>query len=121
MGEYKIGATYGGAKFFSAFTTPMVDPRGSPIEYAEVIPLGNGKNLGVGWQKQTWHWASLTETQVEQVRALIGVVYVNIRLNTGSFGWFTGELVWPEREPEHDSNRELDLTVEIRKLVTYSP
>lgn len=121
MGDYKIGTSHAGLAAFSALTVPMADPRGEAMDYARYTELGNGSKLGTGWIQQTWHWGFMSEAQRNQLFNYVGVVYIYARKNSGSFGYFTGVLVWPEAEPEHYANRVIDITVEIRKLVEYTP
>lgn len=123
MGVYKIGTSYANMvnvdSLGSAF--PQSDPRGDPMEYADVVAIGDGTNRETGWLKQNWYWEILSESMRNALYAYVGSVYVYTRKNDGSFGYFTGILVWPEKEPEHYSNRVLKLSVELRKLVVYTP
>lgn len=121
MAEYKIGTSYAGMTYFSALTIPTADPRGDPMEYSNVVEIGNGTRKNLGWLRQMWHWDFLTEAQTSQLRAFLGSVYVTTRKNDGTFGVYTATLVWPEEEPEHYANRVLDITIELRKLVVYTP
>jgi hypothetical protein len=91
------------------------------MEYASVVTLGDGTTRNLGWLRQTWHWTMLSESMRNALYAYVGSVYVYTRKNDGSFGYYTGTLVWPEKEPEHLANRVLDLNIELRELVVYTP
>jgi hypothetical protein len=120
---YKIGTTAGNiAAIDTLFSSPRdCEPHGDPIDYAESVELGDGTRRGMGWLRQNWHWDFLSESMRNSLFALMGPVYICTRMNSGSFGYFTAELVWPQTEPEHYANRVLDLTIELRKLVSYTP
>lgn len=123
MGDYLIGTTYEGLAEVSGLGSSAMgtDPRGDPMEYSNVVTLGDGTARNLGWLKQTWHWDIMPEAQRNALYNYIGDVYIYTRENDGTFGYYTGELIWPEKEPEHFSNRVLDITIEIRKLVVYTP
>jgi len=119
--DYMIGTTYANLSYFRNLAIPMLPPRGDPMDYAKTVTLGDGTQRGVGWLRQSWHWDYLTEAQRNQLYNYIGDVFVWTRKNDGNFGLYTAELVWPDTEPEHYCNRVIDLTVELRKLVVYTP
>ena len=123
MGDYKIGTTYGNLTVVDGLGSadPRSDPRGDPMEYANVVTLGDGTTRNLGWLRQKWHWEFMSESMRNALYAYVGSVYVYTRENDGTFGYYTGTLVWPEKEPEHYSNRVLDVNVEIRELIVYTP
>lgn len=122
MGNYKIGTSYEGLALVTSLGTKEPrDPRGDPMEYSQPTTLGDGTIRNLGWLRQNWHFDILSESQRNALYALIGDVYVYTRKNDGTFGYFTGELVWPEKEPEHYSNFVKDLNIELRKLTVYTP
>ncbi len=121
--QYMIGTTAENIAAIDALFKRRQDcePRGDPMDYAEVVTLGDGTTLGQGWLKQTWHFDFVGEAYRNALYAYAGkAVYVRTRKNDGTFGYFTALFVWPEREPEHDADRVLDLTIELRKLVEYT-
>lgn len=120
---YKIGTSYGGLALLStlAGNERDRDPRGEPMEYSAPIKLGDGTIRNLGVLTQTWHWDFMSEARRNALYALVGSVYVYTRKNDGTFGYFTAKLIWPENEPEHFSNRVLDVDLILWKLQVYTP
>jgi hypothetical protein len=116
----KIGTTSGGMAYLSALSPAIREPLIDPMDYAETIELGDGTRQGQGWLMQNWHWDFVTEAQANKLRTYIGTVYVVTLENDGTTGTYSGTLVWPEKEPEHRSNRVLDLTIELRNLAVVT-
>lgn len=121
--DYWIGTTAGNIAAIDALFKRAQDtePRGDPMDYSRPTETGDGKRVGLGWLRQTWHFDFVGEAYRNALFAYVGPVYVKTRKNDGSFGYYTAELVWPETEPEHDADRVLDLNIELRKLVSYTP
>lgn len=121
--NYWIGTTAGNIAAIDALFKRSNDtePRGDPMDYAQYVETGAGTRVGVGWLRQIWHFDFVGEAYRNALFAYVGAVYVKTRMNDGTFGYFTGELVWPEQEPEHQADRVLDLNIELRKLVSYTP
>ena len=113
----KIGTTSGGMALLGALTPAITEPLVEPIDYAEMVELGDGTRQGLGWLTQRWHWDFLTEAQANKLRTYVGSVYVQTWNNAGSAATYAATLVWPEQEPEHRSARVLDLTIELRNMV----
>lgn len=121
--NYMIGTTAGNiAAIDGLFARPQdCEPRGLPMTYSRPVETGAGTRVSLGWLQQVWHFDFVGETYRNSLFSYVGPVYVRTRKNDGSFGYFTGLLVWPEEEPEHEADRVLDLNIELRQLVEYVP
>jgi hypothetical protein len=123
--EYKIGTTYGGLTNLEDMATPIPAPKHSLIEYSKPTILGDTTVRGLGWRRTTWHWDFLTQAQYTALRvlcaALSSFVYINTRKNDGSYQVYTATMIWPANEPEFVNNKLLDIDVEFRALLEYTP
>lgn len=118
--QYKAGANHGALTLFTAMNPTMNDPYAGPMDYSDPEEMADGSIRNLGWVQQPWHWDILSEAQANVVRALVGAANVYTLKNDGSLGEFTAVLQWPKKEPEHRSNKVLDLTVMLIKLVAYT-
>lgn len=126
--EYKIGATYAGMDYvenLGGSAGQHFAPEAYPIDYSEVVTLGNGMRRGLGWLTTKWHWGFLPIAQYNALKAfcagLASQVYIKTRNNDGTFGVYTAIMLWPEKEPERRAGRVLDVTIEFTKLIAYTP
>jgi hypothetical protein len=119
-----IGSTAGNIAAIDALfhTQRDCEPHGDPMDYSQPTDIASGARLGLGWLEQVWHWDFLSETFRNSLAAYANTtVYVHTRMNSGSFGYYTATLLWPEKEPEHVADRVLDLSITLRNLIGYTP
>ena len=119
-GVYKIGANHGALALLTALGTPVDDPRADSQDYSQPTPVGDGTVKNLGWLQQNWHWDIMTEAQATQLRSFIGACNILTRANSGTMTEYTAVMLWPKEEPEHYSNRVLDLTVKFIKMVVVT-
>jgi hypothetical protein len=119
--EYKIGTSYAGMVNLEEMTPAVFAPKHSLIVYSKPVNTGDAGVKGYGWRSTTWHWDYLTQAQYSALRTICpGMsvqVYINTRVNTGTYASYTAMMVWPSQEPEYIAGRLLDITVEFRALV----
>lgn len=121
MAELMIGTTYETMATFETSDLAVSEPRSDPMDYAKSIELGDGMRRGMGDLRQTWHWGLLTETQRNALLDYLGPVYVRTLQNDGDYELYTADLLWPEKEPEHYAGSLFDLSLELRRLVVFTP
>jgi hypothetical protein len=122
--QYKLGTAYGNMVNLESMSPPVPAPKHSLIIYSKPTNLGDATVKGLGWRTTTWHWDFLTQAQYTQLRTycsgLSANVYVNTKVNAGTYQTYTAVMVWPATEPEYNATRLLDITVEFRALAEAS-
>lgn len=122
--SYEIGTTYGGMTNVESLTTALPAPRSTIQEFSQSVELASAGVRGAGWPVATWTWDILEQDQWDQIRTFCSGqsadVYIKTRKQDGTYQVYTATMVRPG-QVRKDSGRVLDLVVEFRNLVEYSP
>ena len=106
-----------------SLTVPVPPPRSTYIEFGREYDRANGQVGGDGYPATIWHWDSLTQAQVTQLRSFCSgksaACYIETRIPAGTFAKFTAVMVWPGNLMERRvAGRYLDVSIEFRRLVS---
>lgn len=122
--EFEIGSSYGAMVNVESLTTPLVAPRSTFAAYSQDVELASGGARGAGWPLATWAWNFMSQAQRDQLKTFCvgksAEVYIKTLQDDGAYQVYTGVMVWPSSE-QVQAGRVLDLTVEFRGLVEYTP
>ena len=124
--SYEIGASYGAMANLEDLTAPVDPPKSSFWPYSKYVDLGNGLVRGAGFARAEWRWGFMTQAQRNQLRTFCtgasAAVYIKTRKNDSSDAYqvYTAVMVWPDEEAKENTRR-LDLVIEFRALVVYTP
>jgi hypothetical protein len=118
--QYKIATTYAGLTNLEDIVGLQSAPHHSLIEYSQPTTVGDAAVKSLGWRMTTWHWDFLTQAQYTALKtfcaALSASVYIQTKKNDGTYQIYTAIMHWPTKEPEYESGRLLDITVEFVAL-----
>ena len=114
---YKIGINHDDLDTIAAQLLGLTEPDSSPPDYPVQLKLGNGKIKNMGWLFVEWHWNAMTEAQFTALRGFIGDVNIITPDADGVFVEYSGNLNFPEKEPDHASEKVLDVTITIIQMI----
>lgn len=109
------------------FTTPIHPPRGRYYEAGEFVDRLDGTVSAVGYPLAVWQFDILTQAMIDALRVICpgysAEVYLRTRINTGSFAYFTGLMIWPQKQMDARNflGRYLGLEFQFRRLASYTP
>jgi hypothetical protein len=125
--NYQIGTTSSTTNVES-LTTPLKPPRSTWNEYSQAVETADAGVRGAGWKVVTWTWDYITIAQRTQLRTFCAgksaTVYIRTKVLTGTYPayeYLTGKMVWPDGPEEMRNGRILNVTLEFRALVTFTP
>lgn len=120
--QYAIGTTAGDMTYL--FALNITAPLANFKPYNQVVELGDGSVIGMGWSVAEWYWSFLTEEERDLLRtycpALSAEVY--IRTLDENLDWrnYRALMIWPEAEDRQvGASMKFQLTFRIREDVTY--
>lgn len=122
--EYEIGSTPASMTNVESLTTPLAAPRHGFVEFSQDVELASGLVRGAGWPVATWSWDILTSAEWEQLKTFCtgksADVGIKTRKDDGTYESYYATMVRPG-SVRKDSGRVLDVVIEFRDLVVYSP
>jgi hypothetical protein len=128
--DYQLGSTFAGMQNIESILTPVrpgqnYAPKHDPVDYSQIVSLGNGEKRGSGWLRTAWHWNYLPLSRYTTLKTyctgLSASVFIKTKKNDGTYQVYTATMLWPEKEPEPDANVVKDITIEFIKLQVYTP
>lgn len=122
--SFEIGTTYGGMANVESLATPLYPPLSTWDDGPFPIELASGGVRSGGWTFVTWHWDFLTQDQWTQLQTFCSGrsadVYIKTKKDDETYQVYTAIMVRPSG-PKRRSSKVLDITVEFRNCVEYSP
>lgn len=131
---FMLGTLAGGPLYMTALSTLLwnkgipVDPDHSFAPFSKVWDLGDGGQRGAGFPTCTWHWTSLSASQLEALRVYCpnqsADVYIRVPTSETDplYGlvWHTyqAKMLWMSGERgKQPGNRVLDVEIRFRMLI----
>ncbi len=109
------------------FTTPIHPPRGRFYEAGTFADKLDGHQAGAGFPLAIWQFDILTQAMVNALRTICpgysAEVYLRTRKLDGTFGYYTGIMIWPGQQMDSRNfrGRYLGIEIQFRRLEVYTP
>ncbi len=122
--DYRIGTTKAGIVTLASLN--IVDPQPIPVQFAEVIPTGDGGQRGVGFLQCEWRWAHLSSADIAALRvfcpepAMSAAVWIKTVKSGGGMDVYSATLWWPQIEPASRDTDFEDFVIFFNDLVHES-
>lgn len=111
---YQIGTTSGSMASLESLGIPL--PKSEVVDYATYLDNGLGEQVGHGWLRCSWRFASMTLLQYSVLLGYVGTCAIQTLEQGGAYGRYTARLISPPRRPPK-SDLVLDAVFEFRALV----